>query len=160
MKINKDQIILSRRKQFQFSYNRAKGHSLPYLKNRLIWYYFPRLHIVTEFPTHIDLEISSACDLKCPMCYTTSDEFKNLVKKQFMDVEHFKKLVDECVKYKTYSIRISLRGEPFIHPHVIEMIRYAKQAGIKEVTFDRREYKYHGRVAALADAAREAGLIL
>ncbi len=34
----------------------------------------------------------------------------------------------------------------------------ALDAGIKEVVFDRREYKYHGRVAALADAAREAGL--
>ncbi|MHB1034451.1 MAG: 50S ribosomal protein L18 [Pirellulales bacterium] len=34
----------------------------------------------------------------------------------------------------------------------------ALAAGIKEVAFDRREYKYHGRVAALADAAREAGL--
>jgi large subunit ribosomal protein L18 len=33
-------------------------------------------------------------------------------------------------------------------------------AGIKEVAFDRREYQYHGRVAALADAAREAGLAL
>jgi large subunit ribosomal protein L18 len=32
-------------------------------------------------------------------------------------------------------------------------------AGIKEVVFDRREYKYHGRVAALADAARAAGLM-
>jgi len=31
-------------------------------------------------------------------------------------------------------------------------------AGIKEVAFDRGHYKYHGRVAALADAAREAGL--
>jgi large subunit ribosomal protein L18 len=34
----------------------------------------------------------------------------------------------------------------------------ALEAGIKQVAFDRREYKYHGRVAALADAAREAGL--
>ena len=34
----------------------------------------------------------------------------------------------------------------------------ALEAGIKEVVFDRREYRYHGRVAALADAAREAGL--
>ncbi|HVA46603.1 MAG TPA: 50S ribosomal protein L18 [Pirellulales bacterium] len=36
----------------------------------------------------------------------------------------------------------------------------ALAAGIKAVAFDRREYKYHGRVAALAEAAREAGLSL
>ncbi len=34
----------------------------------------------------------------------------------------------------------------------------ALEAGIKEVALDRGEYKYHGRLAALADAAREAGL--
>ncbi|MBX7165268.1 MAG: 50S ribosomal protein L18 [Pirellulales bacterium] len=34
----------------------------------------------------------------------------------------------------------------------------ALAAGVKQVCFDRREYKYHGRIAALADAARKAGL--
>ncbi len=34
----------------------------------------------------------------------------------------------------------------------------AKAAGITQVTFDRGGYQYHGRVAALADAARAAGL--
>ena len=34
----------------------------------------------------------------------------------------------------------------------------AKEKGIEEVAFDRGHYKYHGRIKALADAAREAGL--
>ncbi len=34
----------------------------------------------------------------------------------------------------------------------------ARNAGIEAVTFDRGGYKYHGRIAALADGAREGGL--
>ena len=34
----------------------------------------------------------------------------------------------------------------------------AKDVGVETVVFDRGGYKYHGRVKALADAAREAGL--
>ena len=34
----------------------------------------------------------------------------------------------------------------------------AVKAGVKEVVFDRGGYSYHGRVKALGDAAREAGL--
>jgi large subunit ribosomal protein L18 len=34
----------------------------------------------------------------------------------------------------------------------------AKAKGIDAVVFDRAGYKYHGRVAALADGARDAGL--
>jgi large subunit ribosomal protein L18 len=39
-----------------------------------------------------------------------------------------------------------------------EVARRAKDAGITRVVFDRGGYQFHGRVAALADAAREGGL--
>jgi large subunit ribosomal protein L18 len=34
----------------------------------------------------------------------------------------------------------------------------AVAAGIEKIAFDRSGYRYHGRIKALADAAREAGL--
>jgi len=68
------------------------------------------------------------------MCYTTTKEFKESVKKGLMDLELFKKLIDEGVKYNLYSIRLSLRGEVFVHPEIFEMIKYAKEKGIKEVS--------------------------
>jgi large subunit ribosomal protein L18 len=39
-----------------------------------------------------------------------------------------------------------------------EIAALAKKAGIDRVAFDRSGFKYHGRVKALAEAAREAGL--
>lgn len=41
-----------------------------------------------------------------------------------------------------------------------EIAKRAQQAGIHRACFDRGPYRYHGRVAAVADAAREAGLQL
>jgi large subunit ribosomal protein L18 len=40
-----------------------------------------------------------------------------------------------------------------------EIAKQAIQVGIKCVKFDRNRYRYHGRVKALAEAAREAGLV-
>ncbi len=40
------------------------------------------------------------------------------------------------------------------------LARRAQEAGIDAVVFDRGGYRYHGRVAALADGAREGGLKL
>ena len=135
MKINKGQIRLtSRTKNFKFELNRSKGHLFSYIKNRIAWHIYPRVNYVSKFPSHVDLELSSICDLNCPMCYTTTDEFKNKVNRAMMSFDLFKKLIDECAKHNLYSIRLSLRGEAFLNPHILDMIKYAKDNGIKEVS--------------------------
>lgn len=134
MKINKDQVIPSKWKKLLFDYKRGSGHLFGYLMNRFRWHFYPRLQYVSKFPDHVDIEISSTCNMKCPMCYTITYEFKKDVKKQFMDFNLFKNIINECVRFGTYSIRLSLRGEPFLNRNVIEMIKYAKDSGIKEVS--------------------------
>jgi large subunit ribosomal protein L18 len=41
----------------------------------------------------------------------------------------------------------------------LEIARIAKEAGVETVVFDRGGFQYHGRVKALAEGAREGGLI-
>ncbi|MBQ7557722.1 MAG: 50S ribosomal protein L18 [Lachnospiraceae bacterium] len=62
--------------------------------------------------------------------------------------------LDEDVKSKVkHTDNIEAAG--FLGTLVAER---AKEKGIKTVVFDRSGYLYHGKIAALADAAREAGL--
>lgn len=127
--------LSSRLDFFKFNLKRGKGHLLEYLMDRFRWNIYPRIHHVSSFPTHVDLELSSACNLNCPMCYTTTDEFKEKVTRDLMSEELFKKIVDECASHKShFSIRLSWRGEPFLHPKIFELIEYAKKKGIKEVS--------------------------
>ena len=45
------------------------------------------------------------------MCYTTTEEYLNIVSLKYMDFDIFKKIIDE-IAGKVFAIRLSLRGEP------------------------------------------------
>lgn len=135
MKNTKVQFSLGTRlRELKYHLHRGKGHLWRYLWNRIQWNYFPRFKLLPRFPEHVDIELSSACDMRCPMCYTTTELFKERVPKKLIDMELFKKIVDESVAEGAYSIRLSLRGEPFLNRNIVEMTRYAKDRGIKEVS--------------------------
>ena len=61
----------------------------------------------------------------------------------------------EMVRYDTIE-----REEALLEPEGELIAERAKAAGVDAVVFDRSGNKYHGRVAAVADGAREAGLAL
>ncbi|HOW53958.1 MAG TPA: radical SAM protein [Syntrophorhabdaceae bacterium] len=131
---NVQQSIDTEERETIFNRRRSFGHEETYLKNRRDWNELPEKQIVADFPLHVDIELSSVCNLKCPMCYTITDEFKSRVKTGFMDLGLFKKIVDECAEGDVFSIRLSLRGEALLHKDFIDCIRYAKEKGIKEVS--------------------------
>lgn len=134
-KIEKDQIFLTNfLDRLKFNYLRGKGHLFTYISNRYQWYNYPKQHKLAPFPLHVDIEISSLCDMKCPMCYTTSDIYKGTVKRTLMEMSLFCKIINESAQNNLFSIRLSLRGEPFLNPHILEMLAYTKKRGIKEVS--------------------------
>lgn len=133
--LNRDQISFSSwQENLRFHYLRGQGHLHRYLFNRLVWHFYPRFHLVRDFPEHVDLELSAACNMQCPMCYTITEEFKSQVKKLLMERELWQKIVRECARGNVFSLRLSLRGEPTLHPDFVEAVRYAKDLGIKEVS--------------------------
>jgi large subunit ribosomal protein L18 len=59
-----------------------------------------------------------------------------------------------------HEIKSKTEGKVALAAEIGKLIaEKALKAGIKTVVFDRRSYRYHGRVKAVADGAREGGLI-
>ena len=85
----------------------------------------------------------------------------------FRSNSHIDAQVIDDVAGRTLAAASTDRGRPAVgadrqrrrRQQVGELVaERAKAAGVDKVVFDRGGFLYHGRVAALADAAREAGL--
>jgi radical SAM protein with 4Fe4S-binding SPASM domain len=120
-------------REARFEQYRGEGWETEYTAYRRNWREYPQSQFVSEYPLLVDIELSSVCNLTCPMCYTITDEFKKHVDIKRMDWELYKRIIDE-IGGKVPAIRLSLRGEATLHTKFIDCIRYAKEKGIKEVS--------------------------
>jgi large subunit ribosomal protein L18 len=79
---------------------------------------------------------------------------------QIVDDVLGKTLVGVCGSSKAVTGRIKADEERFAESRSVgeEVAKRALEKGIEKIVFDRAGYRYHGRVKALADAARKAGL--
>lgn len=116
-----------------FNEKLARGWESDYAEYRRLWVDLAKKRELRDYPLLIDLELSSKCNLHCPMCYTITEEFLSKVDKKYMEIELFKKIIDE-VAGKVFAVRLSLRGESTLNRHFVEAVEYAKQKGIPEVS--------------------------
>lgn len=142
--INKGHFDLdTQERTVAFSEKLAGGWEDEYHEYRRLWVDLAKTRTIREYPLLVDLELSSRCNLNCPMCYTTTEEFLSKVKKGYMEIGLYKKIIDE-VAGKVFAIRLSLRGEASLNPHFVEAIEYAKQKGIREVSVLTHGQKFTG----------------
>ena len=120
-------------REAQFQRNLGSGWEEGYAKYRGDWIAHAKNQVVADYPVLVDLELSSVCNLRCPMCYTISPEFRKHVDAKIMDFGMFTRIIDE-IGGKVPALRLSLRGESTVHPRFVDAVRYAKEHGIKEVS--------------------------
>ncbi|MDD5005996.1 MAG: radical SAM/SPASM domain-containing protein [Candidatus Omnitrophica bacterium] len=151
MRINHHQFSLDSSERERL-WEERRWYFKDYCVNRFQWFNYPKWHYVASFPLHVDFEASFRCNLKCPMCFRPYIDKKNYGD---MDFKLYKKGIDECVKNNLYSIRLSWRGESTLNPYLIKMVEYAKNKGIKEVSFITNGLLLKGK---LAEGLIKAGL--
>lgn len=117
-----------------------KRHNLSFLIYRLKWNLSGKYKYPLKFPVHIDLEINSNCNYRCIFCPHGTGEMGNDM--PMMSVEVAKRILNELVKNKVYSIKLNWRGEPALHPQLVEITAYAKEAGIKEIQINTNGFLY------------------
>lgn len=133
--LNKGHFNLdSEERSAAFSHKMALGWEEGYAQYRGDWERLPRERMVRDYPLLVDLELASSCNLKCPMCYTTTQHFKENVKRTMMDWDLFVRVIDE-ISGKVPAVRLSWRGESTLYKRFVEAVSYAKSKGVGEVSF-------------------------
>jgi len=120
----------TRGEYFRNEWRRGRGKLLAYLKNRYQWQHYPGRRIVAPFPLNVDIEVSSRCQIRCDHCFR---QYMDIGENDFMPLEMYRKIVTECGRHGLFTLKFSMRGEPLMHPDIVEMVALAKAAGIPEV---------------------------
>ena len=93
-------------------------------------YFIPRLtgnfYRGGKTPLSLQIEPTNYCDINCICC--SRDRMSR--KKGYMNLDLFRKIIDDAASNNVKRIHLYLHGEPLLHPKLIEMIRYIKMRGL------------------------------
>lgn len=79
------------------------------------------------YPIAVMIEPTNICNLKCPLCPSGNGTLKR--EKGYMNLDLFKKIVDEVKDYSTMLILWN-QGEPYLNKQMNNMVKYASDAGL------------------------------
>jgi len=93
--------------------------------------FYRKLHFIPPLPLIAIVELTNHCNAHCAMC----DRNTMTRKAGYIDWDLYCAIIDQIARYRIRRVNLNRFGEPLLHPKVVEMVRYAKSKGIKEVSF-------------------------
>lgn len=89
----------------------------------------PSVHLVQRLES-VSLEITRACNLRCKHCY--SDSGRQLTDE--LTVKEIKTVIDELASIGVLALTFT-GGEPLLHPHIFELMEYARKKPLSVLLF-------------------------
>lgn len=111
--------------------NNPKETWLDYIIYRFKFSEFPKRLIESNFPVYLKVEPVSTCNLRCVMCFQIDKSFTRKPFMGTMDLDLFKRVIDEAEKEGTKAITLGSRGEPTLHPKLPDMLDYMSKKFIE-----------------------------
>lgn len=106
-----------------------------------------KIQELEKCPQAMEFEVTNHCNVECGFCpHPTMERSKGI-----MDLDLYKRLIDECVQMGVFSVNLTGFGEPLLDPFLAERIKYAKDQGIPYVQITTTTY--------LLDEAKAKSLI-
>lgn len=124
--IEEDNII---NPTFHLIKSRKPLFSDEYMEYRNKWRQYPNNFIVSDFPLHVDIELNTTCNLRCPMCFQTTGKIPQME----MGFKIYSKVIREGGREGVYSVKLNYRGEPLCSTHLLDTILWAKQQKVLDV---------------------------
>src|SRR5512145_1224461 len=76
-----------------------------------------------NFPDQVYVELTNTCNARCTICATPGMQRK----RQVMDFDLFRKIIDECGQHRAFRILPFLHGESLLVPNVLDYFRYIRR---------------------------------
>lgn len=90
----------------------------------LLRYKSLRARFSKQYPESTLIEPFGGCNIRCQMCFQGRVDLPG--GKEYMDMDTYKRIIDEVSQF-TSRLYLFWRGEPLMHPDLVEMIRYARR---------------------------------
>ncbi|MFQ5790972.1 MAG: radical SAM/SPASM domain-containing protein, partial [Acidobacteriota bacterium] len=102
----------------------------------------------SDHPVHVDLESVAVCDLRCGsseedpqgFCQIWTHEHirtqgfnEHTYLRGYMDPQLYDRLLRECAEMGVSSIKLNYRGEPSLHPEIVDFVRKAAGLGFPDI---------------------------